>query len=89
MPSGLVVVPLILGVFWLIVNPKSFLAKVLTVAGVVFIIASIIMSVRLVFERKSLFEYTVMLILIVGGAGCLARVLLTGDGNDKDKKDKN
>ena len=43
------------------------------------------MSVRLVFERKSLFEYTVMLILIVGGAGCLARVLLTGDGNDKDK----
>lgn len=87
MPSGLVVVPLIIGVFWLIVNPKSFLAKVLTVAGVVFIIASIIMSVRLVFERKSLFEYIIMLILIVGGAGCLARVLLTGEGSDKDKKD--
>lgn len=87
-PSGLVVVPLIVGVFWLVVNPKSFFAKILTVAGVVVIVASVIASVRLRFESKSLYEYIIMLILIVAGAGLLARVLLMGDGSSKDDKEK-
>lgn len=87
-PSGLVVVPLIVGVFWLVVNPKSFFAKILAVAGVVVIVASVIASVRLRFESKTLYEYIIMLVLIVAGAGLLARVLLMGDGSSKEDKDK-
>lgn len=87
-PSGLVVVPLIVGVFWLVVNPKSFFAKILAVAGVVVIVASVIASVRLRFETKTLYEYIIMLVLIVAGAGLLARVLLMGDGSSKEDKDK-
>lgn len=87
-PSGLVIVPLIIGVFWWVVNPKSFLAKVITVLGVVIIVASIIASVRFYFMRRKLYEYLVMILLIVAGSGLLARVLLTGDGSDK-KNDKN
>lgn len=80
MPSGLVIVPLILGVFWWVVKPASFLAKVLTVLGVVIIVASIIASVQLRFIQKSLYEYIIMVVCIVVGAGLLARVLLMGDG---------
>ena len=80
MPSGLVIVPLILGVFWWVVKPDSFLAKVLTVLGVVIIVASIIASVQLRFIQKSLYEYIIMVVCIVVGAGLLARVLLMGDG---------
>ena len=87
-PSGLVIVPLIAGVFWLVMKPKSFFAKVLTVAGVVIIVASIIASVRLRFIQRTLYEYIIMIVLIVVGAALLARVLLMGDGNDKDKKGK-
>lgn len=86
-PSGLVIVPLIIGVFWLIMKPDSILAKALTVLGVVIIVASIIASVQFRFVQKSLYEYIIMVLLIVAGSALLARVLLTGDGNDKkDKK---
>ena len=88
-PSGLVIVPLIAGVFWMVMKPKSFFAKALTVAGVVVIVASIIASVRLRFVQKTLYEYIIMIILIVVGAALLARVLLMGDGDDKNKKGKN
>lgn len=88
-PSGLVIVPLIIGVFWWVVKPDSFFAKVMTVLGVVIIVASIIASVHFYFERRSLYEYSVMLLMIVAGAGLLARVLLTGNGHDNsDKKEK-
>ncbi|MBD5089297.1 MAG: hypothetical protein HDT30_10910 [Clostridiales bacterium] len=90
-PSGLVIVPLIIGVFWWVISPNSFFAKVITVLGVVIIVASIIASVQFRFKQKSLYEYIIMILMIVAGSGLLARVLLTGDGNDKkDKKsDKN
>ncbi|MCI8408086.1 MAG: hypothetical protein HFJ09_02285 [Lachnospiraceae bacterium] len=87
--SGLVIVPLIIGVFWWVMKPDSFFAKVMTVLGVVIIVASIIASVHFYFQRRSLYEYSIMILMIVAGAGLLARVLLTGNGNDKnDKKDK-
>lgn len=88
-PSGLVIVPLMIGVFWWVINPDSFFAKVVTVLGVVIIVASIIVSVQFYFKQKSLYEYIIMILMIVVGSSLLARVLLTGDGSDKkDKKDK-
>lgn len=80
MPSGLVIVPLIAGVFWWVMKPDSFLAKVLTILGVVIIVASIIASVQFHFMQKSLYEYVIMIICIVAGAALLARVLFMGDG---------
>lgn len=88
-PSGLVIVPLIIGVFWWVMNPKSFFAKVITVLGMVIIVASVIASVQFRFVPRSLYEYTIMILMIVAGSGLLARVLLLGDGNEKkDTKDK-
>lgn len=86
-PSGLIVVPLLFGIFWAVLKPGSFGAKIVIVAGVVIIVAAIIASVELHFVRKSLYEYILMLGMIFVGAALLARVLLTGNGkDDKDNK---
>lgn len=85
-PSGLVIVPLIVGVFWWVLKPDSFFAKVFTVLGVVIIVASVIASIRFYFNQTSLYNYLIMIVMIVVGAGLLARVLLTGNGDKKDKK---
>ena len=86
-PSGLIVVPLLLGIFWAVLKPGSFGAKIVIVAGVVIIVAAIIASVELHFIRRSLYEYILMLGMIFVGAALLARVLLTGNGKD-DKGNK-
>ena len=40
--TGLVVIPLMFGIIWLVNNPKSFWARLITIIGSVFIVASII-----------------------------------------------
>lgn len=86
LPTGMVIVPLLVGVFWAIVKPESFLAKICIVVGMVVIIASIIASVKFTMRQISLYSYAIMLVMIVAGAGLLARVLLFGDGNNKENK---
>lgn len=75
-PSGLTLVPLIAGIMWLFFDTRSFGAKLLSVVGVVIVVASIVMSVRFQVARVSLFEFILTFIAIAGGAGLLARVLL-------------
>lgn len=71
--SGLVVIPLILGVIWIFYNPKSIVARILSILGGIFIIAAIIVSVRITFPATSLFDYIIMIILMASGAGLLLK----------------
>ena len=71
--SGIVIVPLIIGIIWLFYNPKSILAKLITILGGIFIVASIIMSLRISFTTTTMFDYVIMIILIASGAGLLLR----------------
>ena len=87
-PSGLTVVPLIVAIFWWVIKPDSFGPKVLFVLGLVIIIAAIIMSVTLRFRTRTLYEYILMLAMIVSGAGLLARVLLAGNSGNSNSKSK-
>ncbi len=80
--GGLVVIPFIVGIFWIFFNPDSFLAKIITIVGVVLILASIIIGTRFIFHRRSLYEYLIMLVFIVGGGAITARILFT----DRTKK---
>lgn len=73
MSSGIVVIPLMIGILWLVNNPKSMLAKLITIAGSVFIIASIIMNIRITFTTTSLFDYVVMMILLAVGIGLIIK----------------
>ena len=72
---GLSLVPLLLGVGLLFFNGSSPLGWVLAVAGAVIILAGILMNLRIYFEPTSLFNTLVMLVLLVGGLGLVARSL--------------
>ena len=76
-PSGTVVIPLIIGVIWYVLNPKSWLAKIVMILGGLFIVAAIVMSVSLSFTGATLFEYILMLLLSAIGLGLILKTSFT------------
>lgn len=88
MATGMTVIPFIIGVVWLFVNPDSFAAKLVAGLGVLIILACIIMSTRFSMIGVSLYEWLLMLVLIFGGGGMVARILFkTPKGYNDKKKD--
>jgi len=74
---GLSLIPLLIGVGMLFFNGKSVAAWVLTGAGALIIVAGIIANMRIYFGPASLFDTLVMLVLLAGGIGLVARSLKT------------
>jgi hypothetical protein len=72
---GLSLVPLLFGVGMLFFNGKSWLGWLLTIAGVVIILAGILLNLTIYFRATSLFNTLVMLVLLAGGLGLIARSL--------------
>ena len=81
--SGTVTIPLIIGIIWYFVKPKSVIPKIIITLGVVFIIVAIIMSIRINFVTTSMFDYILIFGMSGAGAGLLLRTLF------KKKKKKN
>lgn len=73
--SGLVTVPLIIGIIWYFYNSKSIAPKIIIILGVIFIIATIIMSIRINFVTTSMFDYVIMFGMIGAGSGLLLKTL--------------
>ena len=76
MSSGTVTIPLIIGIIWYFCNPKSIASKIIIILSVVFIILSIIMSVRINFVTTSMFDYILILGMAAAGSGLLLKTLL-------------
>ena len=72
---GLVTVPLIIGIIWKFYNPKSKIPNMIIVLGALFIVATIIMSVKITFMPTSLYEYIIMIGFMAAGSGLLLKVL--------------
>ena len=72
---GLSLLPLLFGVGLLFFNGKSVAGWLLTFAGVLIILAGIIMNLGVYFQPTSLFNTIVMLVLLAGGVGLIARSL--------------
>jgi hypothetical protein len=72
---GLSLVPLIFGIGIVFFNGRSVLGWLLLVAGSVIILAGILMNLRIYFEQTSLFNTIVMLVLLFGGIGLMARAV--------------
>jgi len=70
---GLSLVPLIFGIGILFFKGRSILGWLLLLAGAVIIVAGIIANLRIYFEHTSLFNTLVMLVLLFGGIGLMAR----------------
>ena len=72
---GLSLIPLIFGIGLLFFNGRSMAGWLLTIAGAVIILAGIITHLDIYFQPTSLFNTIVMLVLLAGGIGLVARSL--------------
>jgi hypothetical protein len=72
---GLSLVPFIVGIGFLFYNGKSIAGWLLTIAGLVIILAGILMSLHIYFQPTSLFNTLLMLVLLFGGLGLVLRSL--------------
>jgi len=72
---GLTLLPLVVGIAFLFFDGKSIVGWVLTLAGAVILFVGIIMNLDIYFRATSLFNTLVMLVLLLGGIGLVARSL--------------
>lgn len=72
---GLSLVPLLMGVGLLFFNGRSIPGRLLTGLGLVIILAGILLNLDIYFRPTTLFETLVMLVLLAGGIGLIARSL--------------
>lgn len=84
---GITLIPLLFGIGILFVDGRSFAGRFLTGAGALFIIAGVIANLDIHFERTSLFNTLVMLILIVGGIGLIVRAALPMERREQLARD--
>lgn len=83
--TGLVMVPFIIGIVWMFATGASFASKVYTGLTVLFIIAVIVLNTNISLMTMSLFDWVVILVLIFGGAGLTAKVLLASNKTNSDE----
>lgn len=82
-PSGLIVIPLIIGVVLMVIFPKRIWPRIVSGLAVLIIILAIIDSVRITYRSTSFFVFLMIILLIFIGAALCLRILL---GTDKDEK---
>lgn len=73
--SGTVTIPLIIGIIWYFFDSKSIIPKIIITLSVIFIIVTIIMSVRINFMATSMFDYILIFGMAGAGAGLLLKTL--------------
>ncbi len=74
--SGTVTIPLFIGIIWYFFNSKSIIPKIIIILSVIFIIVTIIMSVRINFMATTMFDYILIFSMVGAGAGLLLKTLL-------------
>jgi hypothetical protein len=72
---GITLVPMLFGIALLFWNGRSVMGWILTLAGALFIVAGVIANMHIYFQPTSLFNTLVMLVLLAGGLGLIARSL--------------
>ena len=75
MTAGVMLVPLLIGIFLLFLLDKKVIGGAITALGVVIIIIAMINSVSFHAKSASLWVYVLMFGLIFAGAGLVAKVL--------------
>ncbi|MCM1237288.1 MAG: hypothetical protein NC489_45045 [Ruminococcus flavefaciens] len=73
--NGLIMVPFIIGVIWMFASEGSVISKFFTAGGVLIIVVAVIMTTHISLVHTTLYEWMLILVLIFGGAGLLARIL--------------
>jgi len=74
---GLSLLPLIFGIGVLFFNGKSVVGWLLLFVGIVIIFAGILANLHIYFQPTSLFNTIMMIILLAGGIGLIARAIVS------------
>ena len=82
---GLTLLPLLVGVGLLFFNGRSVAGWLLAIVGCAIILAGILMNMDIYFRQTSLFNTLVMLVLLAGGIGLVARSLRSHGGAPQEK----
>jgi len=77
---GLTLLPMLIGIGMLFWNGRSIIGWLLTAAGAIFILAGVLVNLHIYFRPTSLFNTIVMLVLLAGGLGLIARALVPHRG---------
>jgi multisubunit Na+/H+ antiporter MnhF subunit len=72
---GLSLLPLLVGIGLLFFDGRSLIGKLLTFGGAVIILIGIIANLNIYFQPTSLFNTIIILALIAGGIGLIARAV--------------
>ncbi len=81
---GITLLPLLFGVGILFFRGRSTVGWVLTAAGALFIFAGVIANMHIYFQPATLFHTLVMLVVLVGGLGLIARSILPHSAKASD-----
>lgn len=73
--SGLMILPFIIGVIWYFYNPKSVMPKIVITLGIIIVVATIIMSVRITLSAMTLWDYILIIGMSAAGSGLLLKTL--------------
>ena len=72
---GLTLLPLLVGIAFLFYNGRSIVGWLFTIGGATIILMSVLMNMDIYFRQTSLFNTIMMLGLLFGGLGLIARSL--------------
>ncbi len=78
MGNGLIMVPFIIGIVWMFVTEGSVGSKLFTAASILIVILAVIITTDIRLMHVTLYEWALILVLIFGGAGLVARILFAG-----------
>ena len=73
---GITLIPMLIGIGLLFWNGRSIIGWLLTTGGALFIFAGVLANIHIYFRPTSLFNTVIMLVLVVGGLGLIARAML-------------
>ncbi|MBR6871969.1 MAG: hypothetical protein IKN17_00515 [Ruminococcus sp.] len=87
MTAGVMLVPLLVGIFLMFLLEKKAIGGAITALGVLIIIIAMINSVSFHARSASLWVYVLMFGMIFAGAGLVAKVLFQKKPRSKDNSD--
>ena len=79
--SGMIMIPFIIGIIWMFASGASFASKLFTAL-------SVILNTNIYMVSISMYEWVIMLVLIFGGAGFVAKVLFSDAYKEEKHKGK-
>jgi hypothetical protein len=74
---GITLLPMMIGIGMLFFNGRNVIGWLLAIGGALFILGGVIANLHIYFQPTSLFNVIVMLVLLFGGLGLVARSMMS------------